>query len=57
MGLPRELLFFEAVKYYMLVYKVNDKNQAIKDINQLKRIAKPKIDAYLKDNEGNGGSK
>lgn len=50
-------LFFEAVKYYMLVYKVNDKNQAIKDINQLKRIAKPKIDAYLKDYKGNGGSK
>lgn len=43
-------LFFEAVKYYMLMYGVKDKNQAIKDINQLKRIAKTKIDAYLNDN-------
>ena len=50
-------LFFEAVRYYMEVYRVKSKDQAIKDINQLKRIAKPKIDAYLKDNEGNGGSK
>ena len=39
-------LFFEAVKYYMLVYKVKDRNKAIKDINQLKRIVKSKIEAY-----------
>lgn len=39
-------LFFEAVKNYMLVYKVKDRNQAIKDINQLKRIVKPRIEAY-----------
>ena len=49
-------LFFEAVKYYMLMYGVKDKSQAIKDINQLKRIAKPKIDAYLNGNQDNGGS-
>lgn len=39
-------LFFEAVKNYMLVYKVKDRSQAIKDINQLKRIVKPRIEAY-----------
>ncbi len=41
-----ENLFFQAVKYYMEVYNVKDRNQAIKDINQLKRKAKSMIEAY-----------
>lgn len=52
-------LFFEVVKNYMLVYKVKDRNQAIKDINQLKRIVKPRIEAYENEIKGkyNDGSK
>ena len=54
-----EKLFFQAVKYYKLVYKVNDENQAIRDINQIKRKAKSMIEAYENEIKGkyNDGSK
>lgn len=49
-------LFYSAVKTYMELYRIRDRKQATIDINQLKRIVKPKVDDYLK-NKKNGGSK